>query len=90
VADTVKAALQQMPHNQVRIHLHPDDLALVRAHLADALEHGHHRLIEDDSMTRGGCRLDGAGSEIDATVETRWRRILEGLGCTDTAWPEHD
>jgi flagellar assembly protein FliH len=90
VADTVKAALQQMPHNQLRIHLHPDDLALVRTHLADPLEHGHHRLVEDDAVTRGGCRLEGVGSEIDATVETRWRRILEGLGCTATAWREHD
>jgi flagellar assembly protein FliH len=90
VAETVKAALQQLPQNQVRIHLHPDDIALVRAHLADPLEHGHHRLLEDDTVTRGGCRLDAAGSDIDATVETRWRRILEGLAVSDTAWREQD
>jgi flagellar assembly protein FliH len=90
VAETVKAALQQLPQNQVRIHLHPDDIALVRAHLADPLEHGHHRLLEDDTVTRGGCRLDAGGSDIDATVETRWRRILEGLAVSHTAWREHD
>lgn len=88
VADTVRDALQQMPHNQIRIHLHPDDVALVREHLTDQIEHGHHRIIEDDTLARGGCRLDAAGAELDATVHTRWRRILAGLGRGDSEWDD--
>lgn len=88
VTDTVRAALNLLPQSQVRIHVHPDDAALVRAFLSDQPVHLHHQLIEDDSVTRGGCRLHGTGSDIDATVETRWRRILEGLGRDDTAWTE--
>lgn len=83
VIETVRAALNQLPQAQVRIHVHPDDVALVRAYLADQPTHLHHQVLEDDTVTRGGCRLQGPTSEIDATVETRWRRILEGLGRRD-------
>ncbi len=86
VAETVREALQQLPQNAVRVHLHPDDAALVGDALRDTLEHGHHRIVEDDTITRGGCRLEAAGSDIDATMETRWRRVLESLGRTDANW----
>lgn len=88
VVETVKAALAQLPHNNIRIHLHPDDVALVRDYLAEHQAHAGHRIVEDDEVTRGGCRLDTGGSGIDATVETRWRRILEGLGREHTDWGE--
>ena len=86
LTDVVRNALHQLPQTQVRIHLHPDDLAVVKAYLADQTGHPHHQLIEDETVTRGGCRVSAPSSEIDATVETRWRRILEGLGRTETAW----
>lgn len=86
IAETVREALQQLPQSKVRIHVHPDDATLLREYQADQLEHGHHQLIEDDTITRGGCRLQAAGCEIDATLETRWRRILEGMGRTDDGW----
>lgn len=86
--DTVRAALNQLPQAQVRIHVHPDDVALIRSYLAEQPTHLHHQIIEDESVTLGGCRLQGSASEIDATVETRWRRILEGLGHRGTSWGE--
>lgn len=90
VVDSVREALGQLPHAHINIHLHPDDAALVREALGDPLEQGHHRLIEDESITRGGCKLEAAGSEVDATVETRWRRVLEGLGRQEQAWAPAD
>ena len=33
----------------------------------------------------GGVRIDAGGSQIDATVQTRWRRILDNLG-RNVAW----
>lgn len=80
VAATVREALQHVPQGKVRIHLHPDDIKLVRQHLDDQLEAGHHHLIEDTALKRGGCRLETAGSDIDATIETRWERVLIGIG----------
>lgn len=84
--ETVRAALNQLPQAQVRIHVHPDDVALIRTYIAEQPTHLHHQIVEDDSVTRGGCRLQGTASEIDATVETRWRRILEGLGHRGSSW----
>jgi flagellar assembly protein FliH len=31
----------------------------------------------------GGCRVDTEQCEIDATLPTRWRRLLAGLGRSD-------
>jgi flagellar assembly protein FliH len=28
----------------------------------------------------GGCRVELGASEVDATLETRWRRVLESIG----------
>lgn len=88
LVETVRAALNQLPQAQVRIHVHPDDVALIRTYLAEQPTHLHHQIIEDDSVTRGGCRLQAPASEIDATVETRWRRILEGLGHRGVSWDD--
>ena len=90
VVDIVRAALAQLPQGHARVHLNPADAALVARHLADQPGHPHHSIVEDDAVSCGGCRVAGTTSEIDATVETRWRRILEGLGRDDTAWQEHD
>ena len=90
VVDTVKEVLQQMPRDEISLHLHPDDAALVREHLETQLGQGHHRIVEDPEISRGGCRAEATGSEIDATLATRWRRILEGMGRADAAWDEPD
>ncbi|QTQ30868.1 Flagellar assembly protein [Aromatoleum bremense] len=88
VIETVRMALNQLPQAQARIHLHPDDVALVRAYLAEQSGHGHPTLIDDDAISRGGCLVQTAGSQLDATLETRWRRVLETLGRPDTGWQE--
>ena len=89
INETVRAALQQLPQSGARIHLHPDDASLVRDYLNDEFEQAH-QLVEDDTLTRGGCRVVAAGSEVDATLETRWRRVLAGMGRTDADWQDED
>ena len=81
--DVVREALAQLPHQHVNIHVHPGDAQLVRTHLADQVQHAGHRIREDASLARGGCRLDAAGTQVDATVETRWKRVVESLGLRD-------
>lgn len=90
IVDTVRAALAQMPQAHAQIRLHPDDLALVREHLGEHIGHGGHRLIDDVSIARGGCKVEAAGAQIDATVETRWRRVLETLGRDKARWVAED
>lgn len=59
---------------------HPDDAALIRAHLGDQLTQNNWRIIEDATLSNGGCRVELGASEVDATMETRWRRVIESIG----------
>ncbi|MFT3851037.1 MAG: flagellar assembly protein FliH [Propionivibrio sp.] len=59
---------------------HPRDAALIRAQLGDQLAHNNWRIIDDDRLTPGGCRVELGSSEVDATLETRWRRVIESIG----------
>lgn len=62
------------------LFVNPDDAALIRSHLGEQLAHNNWRIIEDSSITAGGCRVELAASEVDATYETRWRRVIESIG----------
>ena len=67
------------------LFLHPDDARLVRQKIGEQLTHNNWRIIEDAGLTRGGCRVEMGASEVDATVETRWRRVIEAMGIS-TEW----
>lgn len=62
------------------LYAHPEDAALIRSELGDQLASNNWRLIEDASLTVGGCRVELGASEVDATLETRWRRVIESIG----------
>ena len=64
----------------LRLWLHPLDLDLVKLHLADELRGAPWRLFADESITRGGCRAETSFGDIDATLQTRWRRVAASLG----------
>ena len=38
-----------------------------------------HRVVEDDKVLQGGCTIESAGGQIDAQIQTRWRRVVENL-----------
>lgn len=86
VVSAIRNVLQYLPQTRTQIHLNPEDVALARKHLGEILEQEGHLLIEDDSVSRGGCRVESAGAQIDATMETRWRRVLESLGREHAPW----
>lgn len=67
-------------HGHPALFVHPDDAALVRTQLGDQLAHNNWRIIEDATLSRGGCRVEVGASETDATLETRWRRVIEAIG----------
>lgn len=70
-----------------RLILHPDDAAIVRTVIASAEDPdlGAWVLVEDERIERGGCKFQNSTTEIDATLENRWRRIVATLG-RDDAW----
>ncbi|HEY9447557.1 MAG TPA: FliH/SctL family protein, partial [Burkholderiales bacterium] len=63
-----------------RLVLHPDDVALVQQHLAHDLEAAGWLICGDETLTRGGCRVDAASGELDATLEARWEQVAATLG----------
>jgi flagellar assembly protein FliH len=69
------------------MHMNPDEAAMLGERLAPVLEPRGARLAPDASIGPGGCRIVSASAEIDATVATRWRRVLAAIGKTDAAPP---
>lgn len=85
----VREAIAALPlhHGHPGLYLNPADAAIVRTHLGEQLGHSGWRILEDSSITPGGCRIDCGASDIDASLETRWRRVLEAIG-TSGEWLE--
>jgi flagellar assembly protein FliH len=80
VLATIRETLQQIFHPHATIHLHPADAELLRRFTDEHPSHAGHRIFEDATVARGGCRVEAGSSQIDATMRTRWRRIIENLG----------
>ena len=83
----VQEATRRLPHSMQhpRLILHPDDAALIRNHLNDQLLQSNWEIHEDEQMEKGGCRLETRDGEVDASLSTRWQRILATIG-QDNNW----
>lgn len=78
----VSEAIRYLPSLQqpALLVLNPADAALVKQHMADELEKAGWRVAEDSHMERGGCRIETASNQIDASPSMRWQRIADALG----------
>jgi flagellar assembly protein FliH len=65
------------------IHVHPDDLAILQERLGDALAHGNWKAFGDERVQRGGCRIEFTGGQVDASIATRWQRVMAQLDRQD-------
>jgi flagellar assembly protein FliH len=64
-------ALLPAATRDVRVHLHPDDAALLRERLREPGAEAAWSIVEDPVLSRGGCRVTTENSTIDARVEQR-------------------
>jgi flagellar assembly protein FliH len=64
-------ALLPATAREVRVHLHPDDAATVREHLTIPAGGRAWTLVEDPTLSRGGCIVHSEASRIDARLESR-------------------
>ncbi|NVD73831.1 flagellar assembly protein FliH [Duganella sp. BJB488] len=78
----VREAIEYLPVLQqpALLVLHPDDAAVVRAGIGEELDKGGWRVVEDPQVGRGGCKVDTASNQIDATAAARWQRLSHALG----------
>lgn len=83
----VQEAIGALPHFNQHAHLvlHPADAELLRRHMGEQLAHTGWKIFEDAQIARGGCRVETANSQIDATLATRWQRVVAAIG-EDDKW----
>ncbi|MBY0484976.1 flagellar assembly protein FliH [Nitrosomonas sp.] len=88
----VQEAIRNLPNamQHPRLFLHPEDAKLVLVHLNDQLEQDHLCIREDEQISRGGCRIEASGSEINGSLEVRWQRVLSTIGQNDGWFEKKD
>ena len=89
VVPTIAEAVRYLPSLQqpALLILNPQDAAIVKSHMQDELLKAGWRVVEDPQVQRGGCRIETASNQIDATIATRWQRLTEALG-KNSEWLE--
>lgn len=72
-------ALLPASARDVRVHLHPEDAAVVREKLATPTGERAWTIAEDPVMGRGGCRVTTETAQIDARLDTRIGSVISAL-----------
>jgi len=82
VLPIVGEAIRYLPSLQqpALLFLHPEDAQLVRERMADELTAAGWRIAEDTHLEPGGCRIETASNQVDASLAGRWERISASLG----------
>jgi flagellar assembly protein FliH len=78
VIGIIRESLSQLPAaaRDVRIHLHPEDAATVRERLAQPTNERAWTIVEDPTLTRGGCMVRTENSQIDVRLESRVNAVI--------------
>jgi len=78
----IREAITSLPlhHGNISIVLNPEDARRLQAQLGNQIAQSGWHLIEDADIAAGGCLIRTGSSEIDATLATRWRRVIEMIG----------
>ena len=87
ILKVVSDAISGLPHFNQNAHLilHSDDAELVRKQMGEQLSHAEWKIFTNTQIKRGGCRVETSQSQVDATLEARWKRIVESIG-QDKSW----
>ena len=85
---TIREAVAELPlhHGTISLHFNPDDANALRAALSEQLAHTGAHIVPDRNISPGGCRITAGNCEIDARIETRWKRVIEAIGAKPREW----
>lgn len=72
-------ALLPASARQLRVHMHPEDAAVVREHLAAPGGDRAWSIAEDPMLSRGGVLVATETSQIDARIESRIASIASSM-----------
>ena len=89
VIGVVREALQALPvgTRDIRLHLHPEDAALIRERLQPTDAGRAWTIREDPVLMRGDCQVTSETSQVDARLETRLGRLISDLLGDDREQP---
>ena len=81
IAALIREAVGRLPAaaRDVRVHLHPEDAAAVAERLPSAGQERAWTVVEDPTLTRGGCLVRSENSQIDARLESRVNAIVSSM-----------
>jgi flagellar assembly protein FliH len=81
IAALIREAVGRLPAaaRDVRVYLHTEDAAAVVERLASAGQDRAWSVVEDPTLTRGGCLVRSENSQIDARLESRVNAIVSGM-----------
>lgn len=86
----IREAVATLPlhHSGVTLVVNPADAAIVREQLPSPAAHQPAwHVVEDPAIEAGGCLVRAGHSEVDATLATRWRHVVEAIGVEEKAAP---
>ncbi len=69
------------------VRMHPVDVEVLHEALESEFAGMSLALVADASLQPGGCVITAAGTVVDGTLGTRWRRAVANLGL-DAPWEE--
>jgi flagellar assembly protein FliH len=76
----VKVSLAKLHNRSIaEIHLNPEDYSFVKNHLDKLDFRGKIDLVEDKSISIGGCLIHTETGDIDARIESQFDEISHGL-----------
>lgn len=77
-AEAVNAVL--LSARQIIVQVHPQDLPLVAEGAGEVLAARGARLVADDAIARGGCRVESDLGAVDARIASRWAQAADAMG----------
>ena len=80
-ANAVRQAVASLstPPREARVHLHPEDAALLAEHLPQPSDIAVWKLVPDRQLQRGDCRLITDSAQVDALLDTRQAGVARAL-----------
>lgn len=77
----IRQALAALPvaARDVRVHLNPEDSAVVRQALSLTEDERSWKIVDDPVVSRGDCRIVSDASRIDASLEARLNALMVTL-----------
>jgi flagellar assembly protein FliH len=81
VIGIIRESLAQLPAaaRDIRVHLHPEDAATVRERLAEPTQDRAWTIVEDPTLSRGGCVVRTENSQIDARLDSRISAVIANM-----------